>query len=91
MAASCIALNAALSSRVDGWRIDGMDRWMDEWMAWMDECPCAIDYKDGLRDRQGKSGKVMQTNGNVITFISVVAKYRSRSTSTLSRMKGRKL
>lgn len=34
-----------------------------------DECPCAIDYKEGLCDRQEKSGKVMQTNGNVITFI----------------------
>lgn len=76
-----------------------MDRWIDGWMnewpggrpGWTDECPCAIDYKDGLRDRQGKSGKVMQTNGNVITFISVVAKYRPRNASTSSRMKGRKL
>lgn len=82
MVASCIALSAVLSSRVDGWRIDGMDRWMDEWMAgraggwldrWMDECPCTIDYKEGSRDRQGKSSKVMQTNGNVITFISPAA------------------
>jgi len=67
-----------------------MDRWMDEWMvgrmAWTDECPCVIDYKDGLHDRQGKSGKVMQTNGNVITFITVVAKYRPRNAGTLSRM-----
>lgn len=29
MAVSCIALNAALSSRIDEWRIDGMDRWVD--------------------------------------------------------------
>lgn len=28
---------------------------------------------EAARDRQGKSGKVMQTNGNVITFISTVA------------------
>lgn len=76
-----------------------MDRWIDGWMnGWpggrpgrTDECPCAIDYKDGLRDRQGKSGKVMQTNGNVITFISAVAKYRPRSASTSSGMKGKKL
>jgi len=32
MAASCIALNAALSSRLDRWRIDGTDRRIDGWM-----------------------------------------------------------
>lgn len=59
---------------------------MDERMdGRADECPCAIDYKDSLRDRQGESGKVMQTNGNVITFISTVAR------STSSTIKRRKL
>lgn len=29
MVVSCIALNVALSSRVDEWRIGGMDRWID--------------------------------------------------------------
>lgn len=40
MAVSCIALNAALSSRIDEWRIDGMDRWINGWpgrAAWTGE------------------------------------------------------
>lgn len=62
-----------MDGRTDGRMDRWMDRWMDEWMAGLDRRTnvlCAIDYKKGpSRDRQGKSGKVMQTNGNVITFI----------------------
>jgi len=52
MAASCIALNAALSSRVDGWRIDGMDRWIDGWMdEWMAGRTAWTDGRMSLRYR----------------------------------------
>lgn len=66
-----------MDRRIDGW----MDGWMNGWpgrTAWTaagraDECPCAIDCKEGgSRDRQEKSAsKVMQTNDNVITYRAI--------------------
>lgn len=65
---------------MNGW--PGRTTWTD---GRTDECPCTIDYKNSLRDRQGENGKVMQTNGNVITFISTVAR------SASSKIKRREL
>jgi len=49
MAASCIALNVALSSRLDGRRIDGMDRRIDGWMnGWPGGRPGPLDERTNV-------------------------------------------